>query len=214
MISTGDFICITAPKPPNKADKPTADALSTITTQIKDLQLHFNKRCDTLQERSRIVDGIRCSRRLRLTLPVPSSSPTGYHTQIPTPILPSAALHHGSSSSSLAQLLPSASSPTGIPKPPKIHLPPFDGSHTLDWIFQSEQFFDFSNVPPDQRLSLLPFYQGDAFGWFHWLRTNNMLSTWDAFIRALKLCFGPSALENPQVALFNSGKRLCLSAPI
>ncbi|MCI16767.1 hypothetical protein A2U01_0037911, partial [Trifolium medium] len=58
----------------------------------------------------------------------------------------------------------SSSSPTPSPfKPPKIHLPPFDGSNPLDWIFQADQYFDLAQISPTQRMQFLPFFmKGDA----------------------------------------------------
>lgn len=50
---------------------------------------------------------------------------------------------------------------------------------------------------------MIPFYmQGDALGWFKWMHTNQQLSSWDAFTRALELRFGPSSFTNHEVALF------------
>lgn len=44
--------------------------------------------------------------------------------------------------------------------------------------------------------------QGPALGWFKWLHTNNQLTTWNDFTRALELRFGSSTFENHQAALF------------
>ncbi|KAL0447824.1 UNVERIFIED_CONTAM: hypothetical protein Slati_1910300 [Sesamum latifolium] len=89
------------------------------------------------------------------------------------------------------------------PKPPKLHLPPFDGSAPLDWMFQVDQYFSYHQVPPPQRLAVISFYmQCEALSWFKWLYTNQQLSSWDAFLRALELCFGSSSFDNHQTALF------------
>ncbi|KAK9121536.1 hypothetical protein Syun_019153 [Stephania yunnanensis] len=47
------------------------------------------------------------------------------------------------------------------------------------------------------------FMQGDVLSWFKWMSQNNQLSTKEALVRALELCFGPSSYENHQIALFN-----------
>lgn len=93
--------------------------------------------------------------------------------------------------------------PTPTPKPPKINLLPFDGSNPLDWIFQAEQYFDLTKVPPSQSLTYVPFFiQGEALGWYKWMAGNHQISTWEAFTRAVELIFGPSYFENHQAALF------------
>lgn len=43
---------------------------------------------------------------------------------------------------------------------------------------------------------------GDALGWYQWMFNNYLLSTWEAFTRALEVRFGPSAYDNHQQALF------------
>lgn len=50
---------------------------------------------------------------------------------------------------------------------------------------------------------MVPFFmQGDAIGWFKWMHSNNQLTTWEAFTRALELRFGPSSFTNHEAALF------------
>lgn len=90
------------------------------------------------------------------------------------------------------------------PKTPKITLNSFGGTDPLDWIFQAEQYFELNQTPPHQRLTFVPFFmQGHALGWFKWLHSNNQLTTWAAFIKALELRFRSSTFENyHQVALF------------
>jgi len=44
--------------------------------------------------------------------------------------------------------------------------------------------------------------QGEALSWFKWLHNNNLLTDWNAFIRALELRFGPSTYINHHVKLF------------
>ncbi|KAL0399243.1 UNVERIFIED_CONTAM: Retrovirus-related Pol polyprotein from transposon.6 [Sesamum radiatum] len=93
-------------------------------------------------------------------------------------------------------------------KPPKLLLPSFDGTAPLDWLFQADQFFSFYQVPPVQRLPMVSFYmQGEALSWFKWMHSNHQLSSWDAFVRALELRFGPSSFDNHQAALFKLRQR-------
>jgi hypothetical protein len=73
----------------------------------------------------------------------------------------------------------------------------------LDWLFQSEQFFSFYNIPLENRLSMVSFYmKGEALGWYKWMSLNNQLTDWNSFSRDLELRFGPSTYENHQAQLF------------
>ncbi|KAJ9567835.1 hypothetical protein OSB04_003801 [Centaurea solstitialis] len=93
--------------------------------------------------------------------------------------------------------------PQQQPRPPKISLPNFDGSNPLDWIFQANNYFDYYNMPNNQRLPLVVFYfTGEALSWYKHLANNDLLTTWPEFCRALELRFGPSAYENHQANLF------------
>ncbi|XP_058757457.1 uncharacterized protein LOC131630720 [Vicia villosa] len=93
--------------------------------------------------------------------------------------------------------------PLPPPRSPKLELPMFDGSEPLDWLFQAEQYFNFYNLPPENRLSLISFYmKGDALSWFKWMYQSHLLSDWFSFIKALELRFGPSTFENHQAELF------------
>ncbi|XP_058752398.1 uncharacterized protein LOC131625563 [Vicia villosa] len=93
--------------------------------------------------------------------------------------------------------------PLPTARTPKLELPMFDGSGPLDWLFQAEQFFNFYNMPPENRLSLISFYmKGDALSWFKWMHNSHLLSDWASFTRALELRFGPSTYDNHQAELF------------
>ncbi|XP_058784354.1 uncharacterized protein LOC131659138 [Vicia villosa] len=86
---------------------------------------------------------------------------------------------------------------------PKLELHMFDGSEPLDWLFQAEQFFNFYNMPPENRLSLISFYmKGDALSWFKWMHQSHLLTDWFSFLKALELRFGPSTFDNHQAELF------------
>lgn len=60
-------------------------------------------------------------------------------------------------------------------KTPKIKLLPFDGSNPLDWIFLAKHYFEYTQTPTMQRLTLIPFFmQGPALGWSNrCIRTTN-----------------------------------------
>lgn len=88
-------------------------------------------------------------------------------------------------------------------KPPKLNLPPFDGSNPLEWLFQADHFFTHFSINPTLRLNYIPIYMsGDALAWFQWLFNNKLITTWERFTRDLEIRFGPSTFENHQQALF------------
>nr|GEX34494.1 hypothetical protein [Tanacetum cinerariifolium] len=43
----------------------------------------------------------------------------------------------------------------------------------------------------------------DALSWYRYIFNNRLLTTWEAFTRALETQFGPSTYDNHQAALFN-----------
>ncbi|XP_058788145.1 uncharacterized protein LOC131662390 [Vicia villosa] len=86
---------------------------------------------------------------------------------------------------------------------PKIELGIFDGTDVLEWLFQSEQFFGFYNIPIENRLPMAAFYmKGEALSWYKWMFQSHQLTDWHNFARALELRFGPSTYENHQAQLF------------
>nr|GEU78210.1 hypothetical protein [Tanacetum cinerariifolium] len=90
-------------------------------------------------------------------------------------------------------------------RPPKLNLPAFDGINPLDWLFQADQYFSFYNITPPQRLAMVAFYlSGDALSWHKYLYNNNLLTTWEAFTRALETRFGLNCVVGlPPEALLN-----------
>lgn len=93
--------------------------------------------------------------------------------------------------------------PNSTIKLPKITLSQFDGKDPLDWIFKAENYFDLSNTPHARRLILIPFFlQGPALSWFKWLHSNNLITTWPEFLRALEIRFGPSSFDNHEASLY------------
>lgn len=145
--------------------------------------------------------------------PLTSSSPP---TQSPTfpfphPTVPPLFTHGPQFAQSFTSLpqnppfFPPPTSPFTSPniRPPKLQLTPFEDQDPLDWLFQADQFFQFYQIPFEQRLSMTAFYmKGDALGWFKWMYRNNQLTDWHSFTRALELRFGPSSYDNFQAELF------------
>ncbi|KAL0283614.1 UNVERIFIED_CONTAM: Retrovirus-related Pol polyprotein from transposon.6 [Sesamum angustifolium] len=63
-------------------------------------------------------------------------------------------------------------------------------------------------IPASQRLDVISFYtKGEALSWFKWMFTNRQLSSWEAFVRALELRFGPSSFDNHHAVLFKLRSR-------
>ncbi|XP_071699636.1 uncharacterized protein [Rutidosis leptorrhynchoides] len=108
-----------------------------------------------------------------------------------------------SSTSNQKPPIPTNTSTNSHLKSPKIHLPAFDGTTPLDWLFQADQYFNFYRIPYEQRVSLASFhFNGEALSWYKYLYNNNLLGDWPQFTRALQLRFGPSYFENHQATLF------------
>ena len=86
---------------------------------------------------------------------------------------------------------------------PKLKLHCFEGIDPLDWIFHANQYFQLLRIPNERRLEMVScFLKGEALAWFQWLFANRQLTTWENFLRALELRFGPSAFANHRAALF------------
>ncbi|GJX65230.1 retrotransposon gag protein [Tanacetum coccineum] len=97
--------------------------------------------------------------------------------------------------------------------PLKITLPTFNGSNTLDWLFQADQYFTFYNIEPPHRLAMISFHLfGDALSWYKYLYNNRLLTTWESFTRDLETRFGPSSYDNNQAALFKLRQTTTVSA--
>ncbi|WVZ05235.1 hypothetical protein V8G54_018581 [Vigna mungo] len=88
------------------------------------------------------------------------------------------------------------------PRPLKFDLPSFNAEDALGWIFKITQFFYYNQTPPEQRTQIASFYlEGPALAWYQWMHNNSLLTSWEAFLRALELHFAPSKFEDPIVAL-------------
>ncbi|XP_020229578.1 uncharacterized protein LOC109810500 [Cajanus cajan] len=114
-------------------------------------------------------------------------------------------LHDIASRTSLLESKPSSPPPFAnhtSPRPIKFDLPSFNGDDALDWIFKITQFFEFHQTPPEQHTQISSFYlEGPALAWYQWMHNNGLLTSWDAFLRALELRFAPSKFEDPIAAL-------------
>lgn len=65
------------------------------------------------------------------------------------------------------------------------------------WAFRIDNYFSFHNTAEAQRLQIVCLYlDGRALCWFRWLKTSGLLTTWDDFLKQVKLRFGPSRFED------------------
>ncbi|KAJ0910479.1 hypothetical protein HanRHA438_Chr06g0252751 [Helianthus annuus] len=81
-------------------------------------------------------------------------------------------------------------------KPAPINLPRFAGSHPEQWVAQANRYFDFYNIPTEERLLIASFYLDEAAAnWYDWLERHARLSTWPAFTAAIVQRFRIKTLE-------------------
>ncbi|WVZ04003.1 hypothetical protein V8G54_024809 [Vigna mungo] len=69
-------------------------------------------------------------------------------------------------------------SPSPCPRPLKFDLPSFNGEDAL-----GTQIASF-------------YLGGPALAWYQWMHNNNLITSWEAFLRALELRFAPSKFED------------------
>ncbi|VFQ77461.1 unnamed protein product [Cuscuta campestris] len=76
-----------------------------------------------------------------------------------------------------------------VPKP-KLEPPKCDGSDPLRWLYKVQEYFQFYDTPPEERLRCVALMlEGAAADWFPWRRTNNLLAGWEDFVDKFKLRF-------------------------
>ena len=81
----------------------------------------------------------------------------------------------------------------------KMEIPKFNRTDPHGWVFRVEEFFDFHGTPEPLRLRIVSFHmEGPAVGWYQWMKANNLLSSWKAFLLSLKHRFGASLYEDHQ----------------
>ena len=84
----------------------------------------------------------------------------------------------------------------------KMEVPRFDGSDPHGWVFRVEEFFKFHGTPDHQRLHIVSFHmEGRATGWYQWMKSNNLLTTWKEFLANLKYHFATTLYDDPQGGL-------------
>eukprot|EP00253_Pinus_taeda_P026508 PITA_26508 len=78
------------------------------------------------------------------------------------------------------------------PRPPKLDMHKFDGSHPAAWIAQMEQYFNLNNILDDETQLMVGsmYLDNERWQWWEWNRCCNApFRTWDKFKKALTDCF-------------------------
>ncbi|VFQ97860.1 unnamed protein product [Cuscuta campestris] len=83
--------------------------------------------------------------------------------------------------------------------PPKVRFdaPKFNGSDPAGWVFKIQSYFDYFRTSDDVRLRLVGLlFESPASDWFLYQHNNNCLTSWAAFLEAVKQRFDPSHYED------------------
>ena len=83
-----------------------------------------------------------------------------------------------------------------IPKPIRLEFPRFSGGDPSTWIFRAEQFFRYYEIPKEERVLNASYHLDDeALVWFQ--DYERSLDSWQTFVRAIQVRFGPSSYDDP-----------------
>jgi hypothetical protein len=86
-------------------------------------------------------------------------------------------------------------------RPLRLDFPRFDGENPAGWTYKVTQFFEYYQTPLYQRVQMSSFHMdGEALVWFQDADESGQFPTWDAFVQALLVRFGP-AYDDPMEAL-------------
>lgn len=80
----------------------------------------------------------------------------------------------------------------------RLDFPKFDGTDPNEWVKKAQQFFEYYSTHDEQRLQIAFFHMEDkALSWYSWLKESSPVHSWDDFVSALEVRFGPFAFEDP-----------------
>ena len=80
----------------------------------------------------------------------------------------------------------------------RLDFPHFDGGDPSEWILKAQQFFNYFKTPDDHKMEIASFHMGGkTLTWYQWLRESSHTSTWEEFVEAIRIRFGPSCYEDP-----------------
>jgi hypothetical protein len=85
--------------------------------------------------------------------------------------------------------------------PLRLEFPCFDGDNPAGWTYKVNQFFNYYQTPLHHRIRMASFHmEGEALIWFQDADESGQFPTWDAFVQALLIRFGP-AYDDPMEEL-------------
>lgn len=83
----------------------------------------------------------------------------------------------------------------------RLDFPRFDGTNPSGWSYKVNQFFEYYRTPLYQRIRMASFHmEGEALIWFQDADEAGHFPTWDVFLQALLVRFGP-AYDDPMESL-------------
>nr|XP_034919250.1 uncharacterized protein LOC118052388 [Populus alba] len=86
----------------------------------------------------------------------------------------------------------------------RLEFPRFNGEDPIGWVYKANQFFNFHNIPAQHRLFIASFHmEGKAITWYQELEETGILTSWEAFVKALQIRFGTSSYDDPMEALIS-----------
>ncbi|XP_031092287.1 uncharacterized protein LOC115996981 [Ipomoea triloba] len=81
----------------------------------------------------------------------------------------------------------------------RLELLKFNGIDPYGWLFKINEYYEFYGISDIYRVQIASFaMEDDASEWYCWLKTNQLLGTWEDFMDKIKLRFGPSQLVDYQ----------------
>ncbi|XP_057953074.1 uncharacterized protein LOC131147593 [Malania oleifera] len=87
-------------------------------------------------------------------------------------------------------------------RPARLEFPKFEGMDPIDWLFKVNHYFKFQQTPPNRKLFLASFHMvGKALVWYQDKEDSGLLTSWEAFVKALLARFGPQSYDDPMEAL-------------
>ena len=136
-----------------------------------------------------------------ISLQMAALKTSSLQTPLPIPTSPS-------STSGLSHQPPNHQNPTDLnrasdsPLSPsvrhlKLDVPRFNGNDPLEWIPKIVQYFDFHNVPDEQRIRLASFYfEVKAYSWYQWMDRHTRITDWRTFLSEVATRFRSAPVEN------------------
>lgn len=89
-----------------------------------------------------------------------------------------------------------------VPKWIRLEFPHFDGNNPASWVFKANHFFEFHQIPNNQKLLMVSFHmEGKALLWYQNTLDSCQFFGWESFVKALQVRFRPSTYNDPIEAL-------------